>query len=112
MRNSLGIIPAVPSPMPRFRTPRLLIPSVLAVTSLVPATPASSQAAARFAPTGWDSGVKLREAVDTHPDPRVVEVAIRAVVADVEVAPGQRVRAWTYDGGLPGPLIRTKVGDR
>ena len=22
------------------------------------------------------------------------------------------MKAWTYDGGLPGPLIRTKVGDR
>ncbi len=26
--------------------------------------------------------------------------------------PAARVRAWTYNGGLPGPLIRTKVGDR
>jgi FtsP/CotA-like multicopper oxidase with cupredoxin domain len=22
------------------------------------------------------------------------------------------VRAWTYDGGIPGPLIRARVGDR
>ena len=25
---------------------------------------------------------------------------------------GQKVEAWTYDGGLPGPLIRVRVGDR
>ena len=34
------------------------------------------------------------------------------VVAEVEVAPNTRVKAWTYDGLLPGPFIRAKVGDR
>src|SRR5262249_41561162 len=26
--------------------------------------------------------------------------------------PGERVQAWTYNGGIPGPLIRLHVGDR
>lgn len=65
-----------------------------------------------LAPAGWDSGIRLREAVDTNPDPNVVEIQLEARIAEVEVAPGLKVRAWTYDGGLPGPLIRTKVGDR
>jgi len=26
--------------------------------------------------------------------------------------PGVTVNAWTYDGGVPGPLIRVRVGDR
>ena len=30
----------------------------------------------------------------------------------MEVAPGTKVNAWTYDGHLPGPLIRAHVGDR
>src|SRR3954468_23267351 len=65
-----------------------------------------------LAPADWDTGVRLNEARDTNPDPAIVEVAMTARVADVEVAPGQRVKAWTYDGGIPGPLIRAHVGDR
>ena len=37
---------------------------------------------------------------------------ITARIAEVEVAPGQARQAWTYNGSVPGPLIRTKVGDR
>ena len=65
-----------------------------------------------LAPSGWDAGLKLTEAPDLNPDPKVVEVALSAQLAEVEVAPGKRVRAWTYNGGLPGPLIKTRVGDR
>ena len=63
-------------------------------------------------PVGWDRGLKLSEAVDANPDPHVVEVGIEARVARVEIAPGQFVEAWTYNGGIPGPLIRASVGDR
>jgi FtsP/CotA-like multicopper oxidase with cupredoxin domain len=69
-------------------------------------------AAQSLAPTGWDAGLKLNESVDTNPDPKVVEVTLTARLAEVEVAPGKRAQAWTYDGGLPGPLIKTRVGDR
>ncbi len=65
-----------------------------------------------LAPTHWDDGLRLPEAVDRNPDPKIVEVDVTARVADVEVAPGKTVRAWTYDGGIPGPLIRAHVGDR
>ncbi len=34
-----------------------------------------------------------------------------ARLADVVIS-GKTVHAWTYNGTLPGPLIRTKVGDR
>jgi FtsP/CotA-like multicopper oxidase with cupredoxin domain len=72
----------------------------------------SAQPLAGHAPAGWDANVKLNEAPDTNPDPKVVEVAIIARIAEVEIAPGTRVRAWTYNGGIPGPLIRATVGDR
>jgi FtsP/CotA-like multicopper oxidase with cupredoxin domain len=72
----------------------------------------SAQPAATLAPPGWDSGIKLPEARDRNPDPKIVEIDLTARVADVEVAPGRTVHAWTYDGGLPGPLIRANVGDR
>ena len=56
--------------------------------------------------------LRLPEPADRNPDPRVVEIDLTARVAEVEVAPNTRVKAWTYDGLLPGPLIRAKVGDR
>jgi FtsP/CotA-like multicopper oxidase with cupredoxin domain len=79
-----------------------------AVCLLVPVTAAAQS----FAPPGWSDGLKLAELVDRNPDPRVVEIDLTAKLAEVEVAPGKRVRAWTYNGGIPGPLIRTRVGDR
>ncbi len=63
-------------------------------------------------PEGWDDQFKLAEAVDTNPDPHVVEVNLLAGVAQVEYSPGQFIDAWTYNGGIPGPLIRVNVGDR
>lgn len=56
--------------------------------------------------------VPLREAQDRNPDPKVVEIDLTTKVARVAIGPNQSVEAWTYDGDLPGPLIRTKVGDR
>jgi len=63
-------------------------------------------------PEGWGAGLEMIAAVDTNPDPRVVEITIEARVARVEIAPGQSLDAWTYNGGIPGPLIRLRVGDR
>jgi FtsP/CotA-like multicopper oxidase with cupredoxin domain len=82
---------------------------LLLVACLLPAVTASAQS---FAPPGWADGLKLNELPDANPDPRIVEVTLTAKLADVEVAPGKTVHAWTYDGGLPGPLIKTRVGDR
>jgi FtsP/CotA-like multicopper oxidase with cupredoxin domain len=65
-----------------------------------------------LAPANWDHELKLGQARDRNPDPRIVEIDLTARIADVEVAIGKTVRAWTYDGGIPGPLIRAQVGDR
>lgn len=70
------------------------------------------QAATSIAPPGWDRDFKLNEAVDRNADPKIVEIDLTARIAGVEIAPGKRVQAWTYDGGIPGPLIRAHVGDR
>src|SRR5919199_1739239 len=63
-------------------------------------------------PPGWADKLKLSEAVDTNPDPHIVELQLDARLADVQLESGERVQAWTYNGGLPGPLIRVHVGDR
>jgi FtsP/CotA-like multicopper oxidase with cupredoxin domain len=65
-----------------------------------------------LAPAGWDAGLRLQEPTDRNPDPRVLEIDLTARVAEVAVAPDLRVKAWTYDGLLPGPFIRARVGDR
>jgi FtsP/CotA-like multicopper oxidase with cupredoxin domain len=92
--------------------PRLfaLLCAALAFAAL--ARPAAAQTPNSFAPAGWDADFRLKEAQDINPDPKIVEINITAKVARVDVAPGKSVEAWTYDGGLPGPLIRGRVGDR
>ena len=62
-------------------------------------------------PAAWDSDIALRQPVDRDPNPNVLEIDMRAYVADVEVLPGKVSKMWTYDGGVPGPLIKAKVGD-
>jgi FtsP/CotA-like multicopper oxidase with cupredoxin domain len=85
--------------------------AVIGAAIVAGAAPAVA-APASYAPPGWDQGVALAEARDRNPDPRVVEIDLTARIADVEVAPGKTVRAFTYDGHIPGPLIRARVGDR
>ena len=63
-------------------------------------------------PAGWKADLAVAEAPDLNPDPRILEINLDARVAEVEYTPGKRVAAWTYNGGLPGPLIRLRVGDR
>jgi FtsP/CotA-like multicopper oxidase with cupredoxin domain len=80
---------------------------------LASATPIPSDETNRpsLAPNGWDSAIKLPEAVDRNPAPDVVEIDLTARIAPVTIE-GKRVEAWTYNGGLPGPLVRTRIGDR
>lgn len=88
-----------------------LNPRVCAVVfaGLAAAAPVSAQS---LQPPGWDRDLKLAEAPDRNPDPHIVEIDLDARIAPVEVAPGVRADAWTYNGGIPGPLIRLHVGDR
>lgn len=69
-------------------------------------------AAQSLQPSGWDNGLALAAAQDVNPDPRVVEITLAARVSPVEIVSGVRTDAWTYNGGLPGPLIRAVRGDR
>lgn len=40
-----------------------------------------------------------------------VEVHLDARRANVEVAPGVKLRAWTFNGTVPGPVVRVTEGD-
>lgn len=50
-------------------------------------------------------------APDLDPSADVVEVALEARVAEVELAPGRRVSMWTYNGLFPGPRIEARAGN-
>lgn len=58
-------------------------------------------------------------AVDTDPDPDVVEVWLTATTGTVEYLPGRPAQVWAYRDGaspgsapqVPGPLIEAKLGD-
>lgn len=66
---------------------------------------------ASIQPDGWNSGLKLPEPVDINPDPHILEVNLEARIATVDIA-GKPVEVFTYNGGIPGPLLRLNVGDR
>lgn len=83
---------------------------VLALAVLCACYAVTAQAQS-FAPAGWADELKLAEPPDRNPDPKIVEIDLVAKLADVQVD-GKTVHAWTYNGGLPGPLIKTRVGDR
>jgi FtsP/CotA-like multicopper oxidase with cupredoxin domain len=47
------------------------------------------------------------------PSGRVLrEWTLTAVNKEIEVAPGVRFAAWTYNGRIPGPTLRCREGDR
>src|SRR5512139_1925520 len=90
-----------------------LATAVLGLSLVSPFTsPALAQPTASLAPPGWDDAIRLKELPDKNPDPKVLEIDLTARMADIEVEPGKKVRAWTYEGAIPGPLIKAKVGDR
>lgn len=62
-------------------------------------------------PAAWDAAVALVVPADKNPDPRVLEVDLEAKIAELEILPGKKTKMWTYNGGLPGPLLRARVGD-
>jgi len=67
-----------------------------------PLSPAPDPTAGPLAPANFS---------DINADPRIVEVNLEARVAEWEIAPGRRIRAWTYNGSVPGPVLRANVGD-
>ncbi|HUO66171.1 MAG TPA: multicopper oxidase family protein [Gammaproteobacteria bacterium] len=76
------------------------------------ATAPLERASAVSQPAGWDQDLKIAPAQDLNPDPHVLEVNLEAKPAVLEILPGKKTTVWTYNGQLPGPLLRAQVGDR
>ncbi len=60
------------------------------------------------AATDGKGNVPLEPTMDGHV--KVFELTCKK--AQWETSPGQRVEAWTYNGMVPGPLLRVREGDR
>ena len=63
-------------------------------------------------PEGWADELAMPVTADLAEDPNTLEVELTARISEIEIVPGTRTAAWTYNGALPGPLLRAKVGDR
>ena len=85
--------------------------TIVAVTALL-VTACGDNRAAPLQPHGWDDDLRLPVAVDRNPDPTVVEVDLDAAPTKMSFVPGGPTEVWAYNGLLPGPLIRARVGDR
>ena len=48
----------------------------------------------------------------SSPPPRTHEYTLIAENTTLEIAPGFRVDAWTYNGTIPGPTLTATEGDR
>jgi len=86
-----------------------------------PATPADPRAAADAMDAMHEKGVKAfpakTEGKGNQPfaprmDGRVKVFDITAREVQWETEPGKKVKAWAYNGQIPGPQIRVKEGDR
>lgn len=57
-------------------------------------------------------GVDGRDYAAQPPTGAAREIFLEARETEIEIAPGKVVRAWTYDGKLPGTEIRVREGER
>src|SRR4051812_12385915 len=51
------------------------------------------------------------DVVDTNPAANIVETTITAAETTVDVGNGVSAKAQTFNGSIPGPTFRLKVGD-
>ena len=77
-----------------------------------PAAPARADGGATGQPEGWDREVATMPPEDLNPDPHVLEINLEARPATHELVAGVAATVWTYNGQVPGPTLRARVGDR
>ena len=77
--------------------------SLLCTGFLTAGTCQSAAAPDPLGPTG--------QSTQPAPGGSIREFDLTAVAAVIELGPGVKVHAWTYNGTVPGPTIRVTVGD-
>jgi len=66
---------------------------------------------ATFTSGGGTKGVGNQPLAPTIDATGVKEFKLESSIIDWEVSPGKTVKAWAYNGKVPGPWIRTEPGD-
>ncbi|MFO0666300.1 MAG: multicopper oxidase family protein [Polyangiaceae bacterium] len=61
-------------------------------------------------PEGWDRDIALASAKDENDADDVVEVSLRASITNVSLGDGTTLPLWTYNGLVPGPVVRARQG--
>ena len=86
--------------------------STTAAAATGSATPAASNAAkidaAATPPSGWTA---YDPTLAPAPGGTVHNVEIHAIEKEIEVAPGVTQMMWTFDGKVPGTILRGHIGD-
>ncbi|MGK4008358.1 multicopper oxidase family protein [Sorangium sp. So ce1036] len=62
-------------------------------------------------PAAPDTWGEPTAALDTNPDPEVVEVDLEAREVEKTYLEGTTTTVWSYNGTVPGPLIEANLGD-
>jgi FtsP/CotA-like multicopper oxidase with cupredoxin domain len=75
-------------------------------------SPDAAPVAAVTQPPDWDRQLRPVEATNVSQVRGIVQVRLEAAPTDLELIPGVKTRVWSYNGSVPGPLIRAHVGDR
>ncbi|HEX9969198.1 MAG TPA: multicopper oxidase domain-containing protein, partial [Acidimicrobiales bacterium] len=84
---------------------------VLAAVALLATAVAARPHTPAAAGAGDANPYRVEAAVDVDPAPDVFETTLVAQQATVDVGNGVLANAWTYNGTVPGPELRVKVGD-
>jgi nitrite reductase (NO-forming) len=82
---------------------------VVAATSATPAAPGFDFGAG--APDDFQARDPNAPKPSTQPAGTVHKVTFDIVEKQIEIAPGVSQLMWTYNGQVPGPILRGKVGD-
>lgn len=90
--------------------------AVVAMLALGVPTRAASGAEAPHSAKAEQASLAIAYAPNVPPPitrrkPAVVRVHLDAVDSTIELAPGMKYVAWTFNGHVPGPMIRARVGD-
>jgi FtsP/CotA-like multicopper oxidase with cupredoxin domain len=60
----------------------------------------------------WTESIRPQVARDLNPNPDIVEVILVATESFFRFDSETNTTVWTYNGGIPGPTIEGKVGDK
>jgi FtsP/CotA-like multicopper oxidase with cupredoxin domain len=93
-----------------------IAPALFVVCGCEPSAPGNAPPSLRALdvaqPAGWADELAMSVPHDLNPNPNVLEVALEARVATMEIVPGTKTTVWTYNGTVPGPMLKAKIGDR